>query len=309
MRGGDRYPVLVRKTEPKPIRIFMQDGSQDGLPGFLDEVGDWWLGNQAMQRALEFAGYQVQHAWGTGTHSGEHATAIFPDAMRWLWRDWPAPVTAGQSKNSFLAAIVPTEEAWHPVPDDDPMAARLVTGSRQQHAAGPHGRDYATDPASGQVWLTRATGTTVLLDSGLLGPTAVALSPDGLWLAVAESQTHAGYSYRVEPDGTVAHRQRFYWFHVPDDADDSGVRAWVMDTAGRLYAATRLGVQIFDRNGRVRAIMPLPAGAPVALGFGGRARSTLYVAAQDGAVYRRALMASGLPDEFTPIDLPAGNPG
>jgi|HubBroStandDraft_1064217.scaffolds.fasta_scaffold143644_3 hypothetical protein len=34
MRGGDRYAVLVRKTEPKPIRIYMQDGSHDELTTF-----------------------------------------------------------------------------------------------------------------------------------------------------------------------------------------------------------------------------------------------------------------------------------
>ena len=77
MRGGDRLPVLVRKTEPKPIRIFMQDGENDEWMGG-PEVGDWWMSNQTLERALEFSGYQVQHVWGHGTHSPQHATAIFP---------------------------------------------------------------------------------------------------------------------------------------------------------------------------------------------------------------------------------------
>ncbi len=50
MRGGDRYPVLIRKTEPKPLRIFMQDGENDQWGGG-PEVGDWWNGNQGVQRA------------------------------------------------------------------------------------------------------------------------------------------------------------------------------------------------------------------------------------------------------------------
>jgi hypothetical protein len=29
LRGGNVYPTLIRKTEPKPIRIFLQDGSAD----------------------------------------------------------------------------------------------------------------------------------------------------------------------------------------------------------------------------------------------------------------------------------------
>ena len=100
MRGGDRYPVLIRKTEPKPIRVFMQDGSADEWMGG-PEVGDWWMSNQTVERALEFAGYDVQHVWGTGPHSGRQATAIFPDAMRFLWKDWPQPIKAGSRRIHF----------------------------------------------------------------------------------------------------------------------------------------------------------------------------------------------------------------
>ena len=92
LRGGNDYPTLIRKIEPKPIRIFLQDGSNDlNIYG-----GDWWMANQEMERALTFAGYEVNHVWGDGGHNGKHATEIFPDAMRWLWKDWPAPVKAGR---------------------------------------------------------------------------------------------------------------------------------------------------------------------------------------------------------------------
>ena len=87
MRGGNVYPTLIRKYEPKPIRIFLQDGSNDlNIYG-----GDWWMANQEMERAFVFAGYEVNHAWGEGGHDGKQATEVFPDAMRWLWKDWPAP--------------------------------------------------------------------------------------------------------------------------------------------------------------------------------------------------------------------------
>jgi enterochelin esterase-like enzyme len=78
LRGGMRYPSLIRKFEPKPIRIFLQDGSNDlNIYG-----GDWWMVNQTMERALTFAGYEVQHAWGDGGHTENQAKAIFPDVMR-----------------------------------------------------------------------------------------------------------------------------------------------------------------------------------------------------------------------------------
>ena len=101
MRGGEQYYVLVRKTDPKPLRIFMQDGVHDEWPGG-PEMGDWWMSNQTMNRALEFAGYDVRHIWGAGTHNGSQAAAVFPDAMRWLWRDWPAPIRAGEPGNPVL---------------------------------------------------------------------------------------------------------------------------------------------------------------------------------------------------------------
>jgi enterochelin esterase-like enzyme len=74
LRGADRSPGLIRKYEPKPLRIFLQDGSNDlNIYG-----GDWWMANQSMQRALEFAGYENQHGWGDGGHSGKQGTALFP---------------------------------------------------------------------------------------------------------------------------------------------------------------------------------------------------------------------------------------
>jgi len=108
LRGGDRYPGLVRKYEPKPIRIFLQDGSHDlNIYG-----GDWFYANQMMERALTFAGYEVNHAWGEGAHSGAQSAALFPDAMRWLWKDYPAPVRAGKSKNAMLNEILIDGEGW-----------------------------------------------------------------------------------------------------------------------------------------------------------------------------------------------------
>ena len=85
IRGGYVYPGLIRKTKaaPKPIRVFLQDGSND-----LDNLhGNWPIANQDMAAALKFAGYDYKFEFGTGGHSGKHGGAILPDALRWLWRD------------------------------------------------------------------------------------------------------------------------------------------------------------------------------------------------------------------------------
>jgi enterochelin esterase-like enzyme len=312
MRGGDRYPVLVRKTEPQPIRVFLQDGHHDQWLGG-PEVGDWWMGNVTLNRALEFAGYDVRHAWGTGPHSGKHAASIFPDAMRWLWRDWPAPLAAAPEKslNVFLKQILLPGESWTRA-DGCPAGAATLSvdaqGTVTARAAAPdapaqtcllpNGDRYEADPRTGTIILAQADGARRTVAERLVAPGGLAVTPDGKWLAAIESRTHWGSSFRIEPDGALTCGQRFYWFHVPDADEDLGSGHCAFDADGRLYVATRLGVSVLDRNGRTRAILPLPNAdghpAALAVAFGGDAFDTLFVLS-DGNLFKRKLRVSGLP--------------
>jgi enterochelin esterase family protein len=85
IRGGHVYPELVRNAPPKPIRIFQQDGSND----LVNRYGSWSEANQAMAKALDERGYDHKFVFGEGRHSGLHGTQLFPDVMRWMWRDYP----------------------------------------------------------------------------------------------------------------------------------------------------------------------------------------------------------------------------
>ncbi len=84
IRGGHVYPALIRKTEKKPIRVFLQDGSGD-----LDNLhGNWPLSNQQMAAALKFSKYDHEFVFGDGGHNGKHGGAILPESLVWLWRDY-----------------------------------------------------------------------------------------------------------------------------------------------------------------------------------------------------------------------------
>ena len=109
LRGADHYPTLIRKYEPKPIRVYLQDGSNDlNIYG-----GDWWMANQMMERALVFAGYAVKNVWGEGGHNSKHGTAIFPNAMRWLWKNHPEKIMPSYSnKNQYLKDILIENQGW-----------------------------------------------------------------------------------------------------------------------------------------------------------------------------------------------------
>ena len=408
MRGGDRFPVLIRKTEPKPLRVFINDGIFDEWWGG-PEFGDWWISNLNVERALHFAGYHVQHLWGKGGHCGQGG-AVLPQALRWLWQDWPRPVTARLPGNFNIQAIIKVGQEWRPVlgsesqaagkayqfpgyasapvidaastaaalasdrqgrvfvmnpaagrierltgtgqvqpfvavsPGDNGMAfgpdgrlyvvetarARVVafdpSGTSQTIADGlagrgltvtPRGEIYVTQAAesgssSGQVWLVRPNGRKQVVAEGLNAPSGLALTPDGLWLCVGESQGHHAFSYQVKPDGDLRCGEPFYWLHVPDAANDSGVGQICMDRQGRAYAATRLGIQVLDHNGRVVAILPVVPWAQsqqlAGICFGGRDFKTLYVSTGSG-IYRRQMNVAGMPPWAAPIAVPQWGAG
>lgn len=88
IRGEYIYPELVAASEKKPIRIFMQDGRNDNRrPG--DPNGDWFHQNVRLMKALTAKGYDLNYSWGIGNHGQKQGGAIFPEMMRWLWRDQP----------------------------------------------------------------------------------------------------------------------------------------------------------------------------------------------------------------------------
>ena len=88
LRGGHVYPELVRKSERKPIRIYLQDGLHDNRrPDNPNR--DWYLQNRAMVAALTEKGYDLSYLFGEGGHSDDHGGSLLPEIMRWLWRDYP----------------------------------------------------------------------------------------------------------------------------------------------------------------------------------------------------------------------------
>lgn len=103
IRGGHEYPALIRKTERKPIRVYLQDGEND----LNNQHGNWWLANLEMDAALKFMNYDYKFVAGTGKHSLAHGGAIFPESLRWLWRDH---VVGGKPDNSKVEAVEAYEE-------------------------------------------------------------------------------------------------------------------------------------------------------------------------------------------------------
>lgn len=370
LRGGNQFPLLIRKTEPKPIRVFLQDGRND----LNNYTGSWWVANQDMLSAFEYAGYDVNHEWGEGAHSSAHATAIFPDALRWLWRDWPAPIKANpvaKSAQDVFQVLIPGEE-WQLVseghrhtdgpavnaagemffsdpannrihrtgPDGKPgifaentngangmMFApdgRLYTGAtrtKQLVAYDPAGKTeilasdvvvndlavnvkgdaYFTDSPGKKIWLVPKGGTPRVVDEGIESPNGVLFSPDQTLLYVSDYVGQLSWVFQIQPDGSLGHKQRYFYVHMPDAATRSGSDGMAVDADGRVYIATSLGVQVFDQIGKCHAIIPAPIRAPLSnVEFGGPNMDEMYVTNGD-KVFKRKTRVKGVVSWRAPV--------
>src|SRR5438105_4193044 len=138
-RGADRLPGLIRRTEPRPIRVFMQTGRQD----LVNYAGSWYLENPRMAAALEFAGNDVRIELGEDGHSNRHGASMLPETLRWLWRDYPQPIAvrepqAGAGRGIF-AELVPHRELLPP-----------PSNPAREGGAGRGGQPATPPPAAGR---------------------------------------------------------------------------------------------------------------------------------------------------------------
>lgn len=133
---------------------------------------------------------------------------------------------------------------------------------------GPHG--------PGSVWLVK-DGRKTRVDDGIKFATGLAYRPDRWLLSVAEGHSKWLYSYRVNDDGTLADRERFFHLHVADGDDDAGAESVCYSVEGRQFVATRSGVQISADDGPTQVILPVPDGARVTgVALGGKDGDLLF---------------------------------
>lgn len=320
------------------------------------------------------AGYELNHVWGEGGHNGNQGTSIFPEAMRWLWKEWPKPLVAGTSKNQFLKDILLPGEDWELVgggytftegtaanaagdvffqdipnsktyivkQDAKPVALDISSkrssgtsfgadGSRYVVAGETHqlirydvhgketiladsisgndlvvthnGNVYVTVPDGvakpSKIYLVHPDGRKVVVDEGLKFANGIALTPDQSQLYITESASHWVWIYKIMPDGTLSYKQRYGWLHSPDTDDNAWSDGLKCDTAGRVYVASKIGIQIMDQLGRVNAILPVPSGQVSNCCFGGPEFNILYISCGE-KVYRRKLRTRGANNFATP---------
>lgn len=356
LRGGDVFTTLVRKTEPKPLRVFLEDGSND-----LDiYAGGWWTANQSMLAALTWAGYEVNHSWGDGGHNSEHARQILPEALVWLWKDYPSGVKTHPNSARRMDLALAGED-WREIPLGDAKASQLAIDHTGQvffasgsmvYSFGANGRVIRVGDAkgtiggisfhrNGKMYLGDLSGKKIIAAEGeerfrdvvtgviadhititgkgiyfsdtddervgffsfasgnvtyaMLpgGPTGLSVSAEQTFLSVGVKDRVLGYSFRINDDGSLNFGQEYHHYHVPHGSGTAGVRGMTTDTEDRLYAATAMGVQVFDPLGRVNFIFSRPVNVGFDdIKFGGSGFDTMYITGE-GRLFARKVKAKG----------------
>jgi gluconolactonase len=147
---------------------------------------------------------------------------------------------------------------------------------------------------TGLYWL-RPGGEVTLIADDISRPNGVALSSDETVLYVADSWGEDLIAYTVEPNGSPTARRTFAkltGFATTPEGPVSGADGIAVDAAGRVFVATRAGVEIFSPEGQALGVIALPK-QPQNLAFGGADRSQLYVVGR-GSVYRIATQTRGV---------------
>ncbi len=370
LRGANRFPVLIRKTEPKPLRVFLQDGNKD----LNIYAGDWYIANQDMLSALKYAGYEVNHAWGEGGHNGKHGASIMPDALRWLWRDYPHPIKAGvNSPGEKRVDIILPDSGWEQVSSGheqaeapacnaagdiffcDSRAGRIYrvgedgktrvfaeqTGRISSMAFGPDGNLYAcnegrqilrfddtakstafiadascqaiatlpdgfyySDSSASALYWSDYKGQKRQVDQLPIAVSGIVPTADHAFLNVGGDQSVFTWQFRIGENRALDARQRFGYLHLPDGELATGLSSMAVDDQGRVYATSKLGIQVMDQLGRVNVILNgPPSSVATGIAFGGKGMDHLYLTCRD-KVFRRKLNTKGVKTFEPPLALP-----
>lgn len=156
------------------------------------------------------------------------------------------------------------------------------------------GAIYFTDPVNHQIWYIAPGGEKRVVDKGMQYPNGLVLSPDQGTLYVVDMKDKFLWAFRVEANGDLSSKQAFGTLQVADGKSDCGADGMTIDSTGRVYVATQLGLQVFDTQGRLSGIIEKPSGAWLANAvFAGPELDTLYVTAST-QVLKRKINARGV---------------
>jgi gluconolactonase len=234
LRGGDELATLIRKTEPKPLRVFLQDGNADQNI----YAGSWYLGNQQIFSALQYAGYESDFVTGTEAHNAKQGGAILPDALRWLWKDYPKPVatpTPPAHGAEGASAFLDPASGWELVGE----GYKFTDGA----AVDKLGNVYFSDRPNNHIYKIDLDGKVSMWREDGEGATGMVFGPDGR-MYLCEPARHRIVT--IAPDGTET--------VLAEDIDDPNDLAVLANNDVYFTDSNKRLVWFIDASGNKRVV-------------------------------------------------------
>ncbi len=221
LRGDHIYPSLVRKMETKPLRVFLQDGTQDVNVH----------SNQELFLALQHAGYDSKLLIGTEAHNSKHGSAILPDALRWLWRDYPKPIAKPKDgvRHFLTNNVLDPDKDWELVS----QGHKFTEGP----AVDAEGSVFFSDIPNNRIHRIGADGRVTVFKENSGGANGLMFGPDGRLyacqngrkriVAYARDGSESVIAEGVESNDLAVNARREIYF-----TDPTNKRVWFIDASG-----------------------------------------------------------------------------
>ncbi len=283
---GEEIPYLMRKLEPRPIKVVLNTGTI--------EPDDYFGGSYPValqtEKALEFAGYDYKY-WifeGEGHCSRFNHYESQLEFMEWMWKDWETVPVTHPRICARLSEMTGGKEGWKEAPKGTRLPAR-------DRAVGPAGeyRAYGS-----RIVLVDAKGGRTTVAKGFGSVSDLAVSSDKWKLYVADRKSNFIYSLSIGKDGSLSQLLKLAPLHKAADAHVLGAEALCVASNDRIFAATELGIQCSISTGVIDVILPLPGDLPCSGVY--LEKNTLYGVSGKRIFTREINFEAKDPDKATP---------
>ena len=245
MRGGEEPMVLVRKTEARPIRLYITSGSEE--PDYF--FGSSLIAAQNAAYALEFAGYDLRFEQfnAEGHCCRRESENLWRRMMAFVWANWKTTPVRPLFNQPRIRSLV--KGGWTPCEHTFRSSREIVAEQGIYSFSG------------GQILLKKNGETTVAAD-GFDEISSIQISTDRWRMYIADRKRRFIYAMSIQPDGSLTGLYKLASLHLAHDCRTIGAVDTALLANDRLLTATELGIQGIVSFGLTDLILPLPGDLP-----------------------------------------------
>lgn len=251
MANGDAHLKLIRKCEPKPLRVFSEysENEPDNFFGSSFNVAD------GAERALKYSGYDAEFRYYPGeghcSRGGDPESAV--ERQRFLWKNWDSEPVAIKKLSKIAELVIEIGEGWQRAEAPFPEKVKAVSNGKFT-AKG----EYTA--CGGKIIFTDDMGESRVVADGFGEITALVIAPDKWRLHVGDKIRGCGYTMPILKDGSLGRKVIHGYLEKKTDFEFPGIFDMCADAEDRIYAATEIGVQCIRGGGLVDLILENPEG-------------------------------------------------